>query len=203
MRMVRGVLVVSGTPAEFITGATTPKVLPPTPHRRSPGVHERQARPLARPPSSGQTMPPTSSKAEAARAKFGTGAVQILDLDLLGTHPENRGQLGVSSFHAHRVAHSILTDGLSRQRYRDCTVVKVPDHGMAAFRKFNEDLSLNDEKLPPFSPTMKYALLTKNHFVAALKLFRLGTVVFHESSEVIRPNPQDGQLRRHIQGRLL
>lgn len=144
-------------------------------------------------------MPPTSSKAEAARAKFGTGGVQILDIALLGTHPENRGQLGVSSFHAHRVAHSIHTDGLSKQRYRDCTVVKVPDQAMAAFRKFNEDLANNDERLPPFSPAMKFALLTKNHFVAALKLFRLGTVVFHESSELIRPDPQDAQLRRHLQ----
>lgn len=144
-------------------------------------------------------MPPTSSKAEAARAKFGTGGVQILDLALLGTHPENRGQLGVSSFHAHRVAHSIHTDGLSKQRYRDCTVVKVPDHAIAAFRKFNEDLANNDEKLPPFAPSMRFALLTKNHFVAALKLFRLGTVIFHESSEVIRPSPQDAQLRRHLQ----
>lgn len=144
-------------------------------------------------------MPPTSSKAEAARAKFGTGGVQILDLALLGTHPENRGQLGVSSFHAHRVAHSIHTDGLSKQRYRDCTVVKVPDHAIAAFRKFNEDLANNDEKLPPFAPSMRFALLTKNHFVAALKLFRLGTVIFHDSSEVIRPSPQDAQLRRHLQ----
>ena len=118
-----------------------------------------------------------------------------MDISLLGTHPENRGQLGISSFHAHRVASSIMTDGFSRHRYRDATVVRVPEEGMAHFRKFNSDLSAADDKLPPFSPNMRYALLTKNHLVAALKLLQLGTVVLHESTDLIRADAADMQLK--------
>ena len=93
-------------------------------------------------------MPPVASVSEAARAKYTIG-IQLLDINLLGTHPENRGQLGVSSFHVHRVANSIMNDGFSKIRYREVTVVKVPAEAMTTFRKFNEDLAANDEQLPP------------------------------------------------------
>ncbi len=130
--------------------------------------------------------------------QWSAGGIQLIDIDLLGSHPCNRGRLGVSSFHVHRIVDSILTDGFSRHRYRDATVVRVPDQHLEAFRQFNRDLSAMDDRLPPFSPNMKYALLTKDHLVSALKLFRCGTVPMYHSKEVIRPNPADAQLRTHL-----
>lgn len=144
-------------------------------------------------------MPATSSHAEAARAKYGVGGVTMVDINLLGTHPENRGQLGLSSFHAHRVVSSIMTDGFSRHRYRDATVVRVPPEGLAQFRKFNADLSAADDKLAPFNDGMRFALLSKNHLVAALKLLRNGTVVLHESTELIRADKGDSQLKNALE----
>ena len=143
---------------------------------------------------------PTSSIAEAARSKYSVGnALQAIPIELLGTVPWNRGKLGVSSFHVHRVVASIRADGLSQHRYRDATVVKVPAHALDEFRKFNKDMCDADDKLPPFSPTMKYALLTKNHFVTALKLLACGTVTLDNTSDIIRPNPLDEALTRHLE----
>ena len=87
--------------------------------------------------------------------------MQTITVDLIGTVPCNRGRLGVSSHHVHEVARSILVDGFSRQRYRDAIVVRVPDDALAEFRRFNRDMCDGDPQLPPFSPMMKYAALTK------------------------------------------
>ena len=107
-------------------------------------------------------MVSTASVAEAARAKWTLGGgVQTIAVDLIGTVPWNRGRLGVSSHHVHEVARSILVDGFSRQRYRDAIVVRVPDDALAEFRRFNREMCEGDPQLPPFSPTMKYAALTK------------------------------------------
>ena len=116
---------------------------------------------------------PTSSIAERARAKWSTGGLQFIHLNMLGTIPWNRGRLGVSSFHVHEVVESIRSDGLSRHRYRDATVVRVPAQHLEEFRKFNRDMCDGDDQLPPFSAEMKYVLLTKNHLVHALKPFPL------------------------------
>ena len=87
--------------------------------------------------------------------------MQTIPLDLLGTVPWNRGSLGVSSHHAHEVAQSIMSDGFSRQRHRDATVARVPDKALANFRRFNREMCEGDPLLPPFSPNMKFAALTK------------------------------------------
>ena len=142
---------------------------------------------------------PTSSIAERARAKWSTGGLQFIHLNMLGTIPWNRGRLGVSSFHVHEVVESIRSDGLSRHRYRDATVVRVPAQHLEEFRKFNRDMCDGDDQLPPFSAEMKYALLTKNHLVHALKLFLCASVHFQSSKEIIKPNPADTQLLRHIE----
>ncbi len=104
----------------------------------------------------------TSTLAEQARAKYSTGGVQYINVNLLGTAPCNRSGLGVSGFHVHEVVGSIKSDGLSRRRYRDASVVKVPAEELDAFRDFNRRMCESDELLPPFAPHMRYALLTKN-----------------------------------------
>ena len=69
---------------------------------------------------------PTASKAELARTKHANGGIQFIRAELLGAAPFNRIGLGVSGFHIHEVVQSSKTDGLSRRRYRDAAVVKVP-----------------------------------------------------------------------------
>ncbi len=132
--------------------------------------------------------------AEAARAKYSIGHIEKIELDALGTHPQNRGGLGVSAFHAHRVARSIITDGFSRHRYRDATVVMVPASALGAFRRFNQVMASSDPKLPPHSQKARFALLSKNHLVAALKLLQIGSYTMGPSEEPIAPPPSDAPL---------
>ena len=99
--------------------------------------------------------------AETARSQWSKGNVQQLQIELLGISPRNRGRLGVSTHHVLDVVGSIKDDGLSRQRYRDVCVVRVPDTELATFRAFNKELLEADSGLPPFSDKMRYACLTK------------------------------------------
>ena len=108
-------------------------------------------------------MPSTvADVAEQARKRWSVGAgLQTIAVDDLGTVPCNRGRLGVSAHHVHEVARSIMKDGFSRQRYRDATVVRVPDSALAEFRRFNKEMCDGDSQLPPYSQNMKFAALTK------------------------------------------
>ena len=137
---------------------------------------------------------PTSSIAEAARARYSVGHIEKIALDALGTHPQNRGGLGVSAFHAERVARSIIMDGFSRHRYRDATVVMVPASEATSFRKYNEDMAAGDAKLPPASGSARFALLGKNHLVTALKMLRIGSFVMSGTGDPIMPPPNDAAL---------
>ena len=141
---------------------------------------------------------PTASLAEKARSQFSSGGIQFIPVELLGTVPCNRSGLGVSGFHVHEVALSIKADGLSKRRYRDASVVKVPPSELDSFRAFNKRMCESDDLLPPFSPAMRYACLTKNHFVHALKLYRSGSTLLHGTRELIKPNPADKQLEQHL-----
>ena len=99
--------------------------------------------------------------ADAARAKWSSGTLQVVQLELLGIAPWNRGRLGVSTHHVADVVGSIRDDGLSRNRYRDVVAIRAPDKELAAFRAFNKELLEGDGGLPPFSDQMRYACLTK------------------------------------------
>ena len=99
--------------------------------------------------------------AEVARTKFSTGPLQNISLDYLGMAPWNRGRLGVSKFHVIDIKNSVDEDGLSRQRYRDVCVIRVPDAQLQTFLKFNQEVLAACPELPPFSDKMRYACLTK------------------------------------------
>jgi hypothetical protein len=141
---------------------------------------------------------PTASVAEQARARFSHGGIRYIKVEELGTVPCNRSGLGVSDFHVHEVVASIKADGLSRRRYRDATVVRVPDVHMEAFLAFNKTMCESDDLLPAFSPSMRYACLTKNRFAHAVKLFDAGSAHFHGTKELIKPNPADRALAEHL-----
>ena len=126
-----------------------------------------------------------ASVSEQARARHSHGGIRRSRVEFLGTAPCNRSGLGVSGFHVHEVVASIKTDGLSRRRYRDATVVKVPAAQLDAFREFNKRMCENDDLLPAFAPDMRYALLTQQHVVHALKLLASGTHMLHGTREPI------------------
>ena len=142
---------------------------------------------------------PLASLAAAARARHSTGGIQFIKAELLGTIPCNRSGLGLSGFHVHEVATSIKEDCLSRRRYREATVVRVPPHALDEFRASNKRMCESDDLLPPYSPEMRYACLTKNHFVSAVKLFASASAMLHGTRELIKPNPRDKQLQQHLQ----
>ena len=141
---------------------------------------------------------PTATVAERARARFSGGGVQIINPELLGTVPCNRSGLGLSGFHVHEVVASIKEDGLSRRRYRDAAVVRVPEAHLDSFRAFNQRMCEGDDLLPPFAAGMRYAVLTKNHFVHAVKLFASASALLHGTKQAIKPNPADKILAQHL-----
>ena len=100
--------------------------------------------------------------ADAARTKFSSGPLQNIPLRKLGMAPWNRGRLGVSKFHVLDIRDSIDEDGLSRQRYRDVVVIRVPDDQLADFLAFNQEVLAACPELPPFSDEMRFACLTKH-----------------------------------------
>ena len=140
----------------------------------------------------------TSTLAEKARAKHSMGGIQFIDHKLLGSAPFNRSGLMCSGFHVHDVVASIKSDGLSRKRYRDATVVQVPAEHMHEFREKNRAMCEGDELMPLFAENMKYALLTKNHFVHAVKLFSSASQQLHGTKEIIKPNTLDLQLKKPL-----
>ena len=73
------------------------------------------------------------------------------------------------------------------------------DSERADFLAFKQRLSESDERLPPFDASMRYACLTKNHLVCALKLFRGASTPLVGSEEVIiAPPASDTALRQHL-----
>jgi hypothetical protein len=154
------------------------------------------ARPSVTVPAVGPVL--TASAAERARSRWTTGGVQFVKIELLGTAPFNRSGMGVAGFHVHEVALSIKNEGFSRRRYRDATVVKVPAADLESFREFNRKMLQSDDLLPAFSPTMRYAMLTKNHLAHALKLFEAGNKQYSGTKETIKPNQKDEALMQHL-----
>ena len=88
-----------------------------------------------------------------------------------GPHHSHTGLRPCRALRPTALDESLNTDGLSRRRYRDATVVKVPPGELEAFHKFNKHMCESDALLPSFSSDMRYALLTKNRLVHAIELY--------------------------------
>ena len=86
-----------------------------------------------------------------------------------GFHQDNRGTLGISSHHAHEVAWSCM-GGVQTQRYKVVDAVRVPASELEKWRLINHKKCSSDMLMPKFSPSMRFALLTKTHFMHANKL---------------------------------
>ena len=94
-------------------------------------------------------------------------------LDELGFLPCNRGNLGISGHHVHEVAWSCIL-GIRANRYKQVEVVRVPESCLDDWRRSNAERCESDALMPSFSPNMRFALLSKNHFTHANKLARDG-----------------------------
>ena len=132
---------------------------------------------------SGVALEDASDRAHKHR-KIGNLRIPV---DQLGFLPDNRGGMGILPYHVHEVAWDCLANKTKLSRYQQVDVVKLP-HG-----KLQEVLEANRNKceastlMPPFSPAIQYACLTKTHFVHAHKLGRDGTrTLFHEGKVRIR-----------------
>ena len=105
------------------------------------------------------------------------------DVNELGFLEWNRGDLGISGYHIHEVAHSCL-GGVKSTRYKQVDIVRVPDNHLAAWREANARKCKSDAFMPKFSPTMKYACLTKTHFTHANKLEQDGNRTLFNAGKV-------------------
>jgi len=117
----------------------------------------------------------------------------------LGFCEANRGQLGLSSTHVHEVAFSCFS-GVKLYRYKQVDVVRVPEHGLKAWRAANEQRCLADALMPKFSPSMKLACATKTHFVHANKLRAEGgrTLMNDAKTPIISKTDEEGSEDRKI-----
>lgn len=87
--------------------------------------------------------------------------VLVLDMMTGGRRPGQHTDVCTLRFHVHELVDSIRKDGLSTRRFREATVVKVPQGELENFRAFNRKMCESDELLPAYSPDMRYALLTR------------------------------------------
>ena len=130
------------------------------------------------------------SASDRAQKHRRVGQVRI-PLEYLGFLPDNRGGMGISPFHVHEVAHDVVANTTKTTRYREVEVVKLSDERRPSVLACNKQKCEDSSLMPKFSPTMRYACLTKTHFVFAQKLGQDGTQsIFGEGK--VRIRWQDG-----------
>ena len=108
-----------------------------------------------------------------------------LKIDFLGFHPSNRGGAGILTYHAHEVAHDMLTNGIKEQRYHNIEVVRVPLKDLEDWRSANLAKCERDQAMPSYSPKMIYACLTGTHLTHALKLGSTGDRTLFNDGKVL------------------
>ena len=102
------------------------------------------------------------------------------DLDIIGFLPFNRGELGISGYHTHEVAHSCLED-TKLYRYKGVDLLRIPEKELAKWREHNKKKCESDLLMPKFSPTMVFGCLTCTHFTHSHKLGKDGNrTLFNE-----------------------
>ena len=110
--------------------------------------------------------------------------------------PFNRGNLGITPLHVHEVAHDCLENRTSQNRYGHACVVEIPPEHLQAVIEFNVRKSRSDPLLPRVHPDrMRYAVLTKTHFVHAHKLAKDGNRTLYDQGRIRinwGPNDREG-----------
>ena len=117
--------------------------------------------------------------------------------DDFGFHAGNRGTLGISPYHVHEVAWSCI-GGVQAQRYKVVDAVRVPSSALDAWRLVNQQKCNSDMLMPKFSETMRFALLTKTHFIHANKLNNDGNRTLFNKGDVAIKFKMEGSEAKKI-----
>ena len=92
-----------------------------------------------------------------------------------------------------QVAWSCVANGTKRQRYREVSLVRVPEGDLNEWREANRERCEADALMPRFAPGMRYGCVTKTHFTHAQKLTQDGgRTLFNEGKVSIKVN-EDSQ----------
>jgi hypothetical protein len=136
------------------------------------------------------------SAAERARKHWVMpGSERLVKLSELGILDVNRGKLGVSVKHAHRLCCDVIQNLCSTARYRLVMFFTVPQHRLEEWREWNKSLCDASNLMPPWSPTMDKACVIRNHFTTCLKILENGRVKLDGMGEVLKARGDDGTLQ--------
>ena len=103
------------------------------------------------------------------------------DLERLAFHPDNRGGLGCSAWHAHEVAWDGTDNGVSLRRYKEVEIVEIPPEFLQGIKDANRRKCEEDPLMPKFSESVTHVTLGGTHFTTAAKLAKEGhRTVFNE-----------------------
>lgn len=107
----------------------------------------------------------------AKRRKHGE---QRIPLRLITFWPDNRGGLGISSYHVHEVAADCKANKTKIKRYGCVDIVEIPSERMEEIKDKCRERSKQDPLMPKFSEDAEYVCMTKTHFTHAQKLAQDG-----------------------------
>ena len=80
-----------------------------------------------------------------------------------------------------------MATGTKLPRYKEVSLVRVPDEDLNSWREANRERCESDALMPRFAPGMRYALATKTHFTHAQKLTQDGgRTLFNEGKVCIK-----------------
>lgn len=134
---------------------------------------------------SAPSQAPLEDAGDRAQKRRKAGNVRI-SLDEIGFWPENRGGVGLSSYHAHEVAWDCKSNKTKLTRYGHVDLVEIPKELLEQIRNFNRDRCESDSMMPNFARNMVYVCASKTHFAHAHKLKKDGgRTLFDEGRESI------------------
>ena len=110
-------------------------------------------------------------RAEKHRCKCGVIRVRV---GRMGFLPNNRGGMGMSSYHAHEVAADRMNNGTSENRYGAVKLVRLNPYWKAIVHAENQKKCEGDPLMPSYSPDIEFGLLKLTHFSFSEKLFQDG-----------------------------
>ena len=117
----------------------------------------------------------------------------------IGFWPGNRGGVGINTRQVHHVAGDIMFNKCRIQRYDHVDIAGVPEPMFSEFKWVNKARCDGDPLLPAFSPDMRYASVTKTHFIHACKLCSVGThILRNEPGGALIRFPKDCSEGRNI-----
>ena len=115
---------------------------------------------------------------------FMKDGLQRVNLDSCVFHPWNRGMSGIVPLHVHEVAKDIITNGTVKDRYGHVCLVEIPAGKRQWVIDQNKAKQRGERLLPMVHPDkVKYALLTKTHFVHACKLIGDGNRTLYDKNQ--------------------